>query len=659
MHSYSFGKGFLFCKTQSLPPQGAGERGNVGGAVKTRMLIGVPANRKHEEMLLADLLLLCIFTVHYVNPVDVRCSNEVFGRACSLTTAPEVSVVLDGQLLVGTADAVQVFRVRYVGFMEHIHAISMVVDPKDLEECTGNGPGQLFLLAQHCRNHVLNIQAFPNVRNNTVIMCGSNGYFPRCTLHQRTNLVNFTRLSSASVSDAGFSPPSNSPSVPVISLFAFNGRFFSATRFDGFSTVQSMRMAPRALLGDTSFTVRTPALDTGWLNNPNFVFGLERGEHVYFLLTENADEVTDDDTTVRYTRAMRVCLSDDGVGSRNPDTNFFLTFVKARVICTTGTDSSRIYYDILTSTDTIGAQRGPIIYGAFNREGRRGSAICRYSFVRGEVGSIPSVLDEDSYLLEDLPAWRRAVAPSFSCPGAPGDQRSLEHLQNYRLKFNPIPPMDEYPVFVSGSESIYNIVVEILPYRGTIQEIIYFSNQRGDVRQVVRLGDSIRSYTHTIYRPERSSPVSKIILHRNGNARSIFVSTTNLVMEIPRGQCSCYFNCFVCLDSKDTYCGWDFETSSCVNKVSRSDLPNLVQAFLASETDVVSTCGIREVDVIYPPIFPCNNSIVFTAAADSSTDTYFTTIAVSVGSVGIFLALVPTFLVGTTIWLARHRIRSV
>jgi semaphorin 3 len=518
--------------------------------------------------------------------------------------------VIDEQLFVGTANSLQVFNLPG---LQQPRIVDLSSENTTVEQCSGFDSNELGQNREDCMNFIRTIQRFPGANQQEVLVCGTNAHFPQCHVHQFVNPLSYRKLSAPDRTDAGYSPVSKTHSIQAI--LADNGNFFTATQFADANSKTAIRMAPGTLQNDTTFTVGTPQ-DDRWLNTPSFVSVLEYGDHIFFFMSEPALEL-DGVQEVRYSRAVRICKTDVGTNINGDlGNNPFLTFQKARIVCSVnrGGGSIPFFYNDIAST-FLGETENevPVLYGVFNSpaNGPAGGAICKFSF-----DNIHSVFENQNYLVRldgenngGNVVWGRRPAPAFSCPGSSsGQQRSSEDVMTFHLKFNNIVPIgtstngEHLPLLVSPAEFLDKIAAETVNYTGDIQEILYYTNKRGDIMQTVL--SSINANSHKIYEMDSPNPVKELILHRTGNERRLIAGSSGKVIEIPRGRCASYDNCLSCFDSRDAYCGWD-RSGTCINKFERS---GLIEVVSASEATIISVCGDRPIPTSSPtvkPVLPC------------------------------------------------------
>ena len=545
-----------------------------------------------------------MFVVHFAaaaHPPD--CSDIAHGRSCSLDSNAETVAVLGNRIFVGAADHIYSFG-RDLTLVESVN-----VNPQEdkFDRCTTFGPGGLANSESECRNFIRVIQQVPSgFETNTadqqqIMVCGTNAFFPKCTIHESASLSNYSFMTSEE-DDAGYSPHSNSD--PIVALLATNGRFFSATLFQAFQPQRTIGMAKNPLRGDSLFRVRAPTSDPLWFNKPEFISTYEIGEHIYFFIREPAYEV-DDGQSVVYSRAIRICKNDNGQDNNDPTP--FLTYQKARMRCSySGQRGSIPYnYDNLESTFLWNGTDAQVqtLYGVFSSpdNGPEGGAICKFSFDETVEGSLTKVFEDGDYTIRvtqnNQQVWITQQPGPFSCPGTPGTQRTVNQANMYQLVAGSVDAMDPEPLHVVSGKKLDKIAVDVIAFNGSIQEVMYFTTENGEICQVVHVtgsGSSSIQVDHIIQRVD--SAVSYLSVHRgNEETRQVYATTEDTIMTISRGNCMQYQSCFECLDSRDAYCGWNPGMNKCMNKltITAPSISGLIEAYSVTEETTVSTCGAR------------------------------------------------------------------
>lgn len=552
----------------------------------------------------------------WVRPSNSQCTTTGYMKSCSLQSRAETLQVFGDELLVGTANAL----LSYGLDLQQTVAVDLTSNNATLQSCVDDS-----FSPESCRNFIKVIEPIPG--SDIILVCGTNSYLPKCTLHNKYKLTNFSTLSSVSIEDKGYSPHSDKDFI--VSLVTSNKRFFSATRFVLNGALTTIGMSPNPLLGDNRFTVRVSAsTDDKQLNLPiQYISAHEYGEYVYFFVTESALELTrevnDMTSKPQYTRAIRMCKTDDGIGQLNPELNRFLTFQKARMECKVGKNANSdlpYYYDNLKSTFIGSEGESPVLYGTFNSQsnGPKGGAICKFSFSPNQPGSLTHVFEDGNYNVRTVESshyvWAKESGVSqFTCD----TPRTTEEASKYELVYNPVS--SDKPLFVTDGEFLDKIAAETVTYNEDIQEVLYYSNQLGQIKQVVVSSSNPgKNFIHNIVmEPDTNElgdieEVRKLILRSETNgARSLYVSRGKKIIQIYRGHCDQYTDCQNCLEAQDPYCGWQSTTMACVNKLTLSSSASLTQSFSASKSDIIGVCNIPTDTPVFtnlPHSSPASNS---------------------------------------------------
>ena len=531
-----------------------------------------------------------VSAVLLVEVLGQDCRTTDHGRECSLPFEPKTFKVVDGRVILGAEDLLVSLNTQ----LEVERSIDVAPTEAHVNTCTI----EYGIDAADCKNFIRVIQPLPG-DDGRIMVCGTNAFFPTCNLHTAANLEEYVDMTPSDDVDEGFSPHSNVNNI--VALLGSNSRFYSATHFTALQGQKTIGIAPNPLQQDSTFTVTTPNSDPLWLNKPDFISAYEIGQHIYFFIREEAYEVNTGGTVV-YSRAVRFCKSDNGIGSSGT----FLTFQKARMKCTKGSNNDRgtIPYDYNNLQATFfwesedGTER--YLYGVFSApsNGPQGAAICKFSFDPEQSGSLVQVFEDREYNVPNInnpSVWsKQQTMNTFVCPGEQGNQRPPDEALNYLLTYNPVMSELEEPLHTVSCNTFTTITVDIIKYRGSKQEIFYYTMANGEIRQLV-ITEGVK-HEHVI--TDIGGHVRDLIMHKNEDeSRYVFATTEDKVVSIQRGECSRYESCFACLDSKDAYCGWDSDTNSCINKLKQQG-PQTTESFKSTEEDVNRECGNR------PPIDP-------------------------------------------------------
>lgn len=510
-------------------------------------------------------------------------------RQCALPSTPQRLLLHEDKLVVGAIDYVYLFSPD----LSYLDSGDISASASREERCVVFEAPRPAL----CRNFVRVVQPVNN--ESTILVCGTNAFFPKCRFHQLGNLSAWNYMTSEEHKDVGFSPHTNNTNLAVL---ASNGRFFTATFFKFRHIQQTIGMAPRLLEGDGTFTVETPSSNPQCINDPVFVSAYEVGEYIYFFAREPAYEVAG----VEYSRVIRVCKNDSGFRLFPGDeTLTFRTFQKARLRCRVGSQDRSVIpydYDRLQATFLLQPSDGePTLYGTFSSpvNGPEGAALCKFSF-----SSLESVFEDGQYWVFDKPGWSLSSPGSFACPGQPGSQRTEDQARTHQLMHNVVSATEPQPMHTVSGDEITHVAVDVVEYGGDALEVIVLGQRSGLVMLVVRYRGN--TYKNTL-RTEKNV-ITTILLHINplNKERQVIFTTKNTVKSFSMGKCSLYSSCFACFDSHDPYCAWNQTTVSCVNKLTSSAAtPALPDSLTSSEYTVTNICGSRPASTPQPrPVDP-------------------------------------------------------
>ena len=569
----------------------------------------------HIPLRFTRLAVICAVAIAFITQETtathmVACSNIGQDRSCSLGSNVETVAVIGNRVLVGVSNAFYSFNWN----LSVVYEVSLTPDMDRHSRCFDYLKNQL----EDCVNVITFIQQIPSsfktnaVDEEQVLVCGSNTYFPKCTIHELASLSNYSFMTSHSREDVGYSiiAPAVTPQRPI-AILASNGRFFSAGHIlNYYDHRATIGMAKNPLGGDSLFSVRG-LHHLLWFNDPEFISTYEIGEYVYFFMRERAYE-EERCQSVIYSRVIRICKSDNGQDSSNENTPF-LTYQKARIKCSVGERKGSISYnyDNLESTFLLNKSGQPsTLYGIFSspENGPKGSAICKFSFDRTETGSLTQGFQEGHYrTLKDIgdgnSPWTTETPGPFSCPGdSSGRQRTVEQARRCQLVDG--EAVDHHPLHRVDGEKLSKIAVDVISFNGSVQEIVYYSTESGEIHQAVyvRGPDGISRQLQDHILLELSSTVTYLnvyCINLDTQHWQVYATAGKTIATITRGDCLTQYNesCIGCLDSRDPYCVWSTDLKVCINKVSQVShgITGLYEAISVTEDIITSdnVCGSR------------------------------------------------------------------
>ena len=153
-------------------------------------------------------------------------------------------------------------------------------------------------------------------------------------------------------------------------------------------------------------------------------------------------------------------------------------------------------------------------------------------------------------------------------------------------------------------ENLGKIAVNMIIFNGSVQEIIYYSTESGEIHQAVYVkgsnGIGSQLQDHVLLRVNGTVTYLNVYcINLDTQHWQVYATAGNTIATITRGDCltQYYENCFECLDSRDPYCVWSTEIKACLNKVSQvSDgIIGLYEAISVTEETITSdrVCGAR------------------------------------------------------------------
>ena len=566
------------------------------------------SNRMSAHFAHLAVIWIVAFSTHVTRATHmVVCSEKNHGRSCSLGSNAESLAVFGNRVFVGVLNGIYSFKWD----LSLVYGVPLTPEEDRYTRCYGHlafSPS-----TNQCHNYIRFIQQIPSrfktndVDKEQVLVCGTGAFSPKCTIHESASLSNYSFMTSRE--DAGYSPFALEDHI--IAILASNGRFFSATSIRSQEN-PLIRMAKNPLGRDSLFHVQTPLNYVELLYYPHFISTYEIDAYIYFFITERAYELQRIINIV-YSRVIRICKSDNGQRDSN-QISPFLTFQKARMKCTVRGEQNTVpyNYDNLESTFLLNKTGQPLtLYGIFSspENGPKGSAICKYSFEPSVTGSLTQVFQKGNYRVPvdttnyHDSEWITETSGPFSCPGdTSGSQRTVEQSNRYQLIDDVV--VDYHPRHIVSGEKLGKIAVDVITFNGSVQEIIYYSTESGEIHQALHVkgsnGVSSQLQDHVLLRVNGTVTYLNVYcINLDTQHWQVYATAGNTIATITRGDCltQYYGNCFECLDSRDPYCVWSTEIKACLNKVSQvSDgIIGLYEAISVTEETITSdrVCGAR------------------------------------------------------------------
>ena len=530
------------------------------------------------KMIYCCFLIWCV-TV-FVSGEIPSCRDTQNGRICEAESSQfnphRIRLANNGSLLVvGTSNFLHSFTTDTLDLAK---TVDLAPSESEVERCVMEQS-----IDRHCVNSITLIQQIPQldtvnatvkaIYDNTVLVCGTNAFVPRCTVHNLSNLSEWFYLNQNpdTDTDLGFSPYSTE--WLNIGALSSTGAFYSVTNFAVHSRLIRVAVSLNPLsLRDTSFAVASIDRDPFWVSETEFVSLHELDDHIYIFGREDSNELQDA-PEVKFGRVIRICKSDQGIEGDSEVPPRFQTFQKIRIACPNVRDSTlpKFYYNNLQATYLhVGNDGSQWLYASFIAQpnGPSGSAICKYSFSPNEANSLTKLFSETaSYYRSDGTYESIQSYEPFVCPGGSGRDRSKEESTSYQLLEGSVLPSAEKAVYTVNGQSYMYIAVDMYEYNASIYEVIYVVTQSMSVEAVCHKDEQL-FLQHTLVQYTES--ISNLLLDKsdvNEGIRKLYIAGESFIASIVLGECHKYSSCKECLESNDPYCAWYNISQVCINKL--------------------------------------------------------------------------------------------
>lgn len=388
-----------------------------------------------------------------------------------------------------------------------------------------------------------------------VFVCGTDSFNPQCTWRNVSNLSDVMETKDG----RGISP--FSPDYNATSLITKSGDLYAATVID----FSARDPAISRLLGPSPF-LRTKKGNSKWLNEPNFVSTYEIGNFVYFFFRETAVEYINCGKKI-FSRVARVCKTDKG--GQFSLSNVWTTFLKARLNCSLP-GNFPFYFDELQST--FYPEDEGLVYAVFTTPPNSiaGSAVCVYNLT-----AFDSVFD-GPFKHQESPtsAWisndnhfseRKCVSEGSSTKRSSAKATDVfMAAKKYQLMDQAVASREMGPLIMRAGERWTHIVVDLVPTKNGLQDVMFLATADGRVRKMLRLRNSnstclveeIKIVSNGHPRPVKSMKISS-------DKGALYIATEGGILKVPVQRCDRFVTGERCLEAQDPYCGWNTETKSC------------------------------------------------------------------------------------------------
>ena len=555
---------------------------------------------------------------------NMDCSNISNGRICKFKdeSSYRMATADNGELLIfGRDNFLYSFDTENFMWKEYT---SVAPNQDVLNECNKD-------LQPSCENSISVIQQIPQkvfdanstlqsrFGNHTVLVCGTNAFSPRCTVHNPSNLSDWFYLNptgDAGKGDLGFSPYSDN--WDNIGMMTSGGKFYSATNFDRNTRLTRLVVSLNPLSGDTSFAAASADRDQFWVSTTTFISLHELPDHIYFFGREPSYELKDVPEEV-FGRVMRVCKTDKGITETGyVEIPRFKTFQKVRIACKdskSDRNSFPYYYNKLQATYLYWPSEGslnPTLYTIFTSpiNGPTGSAICKFSFDSNpnNPNSLSNIFEQQTskYYKSDNTGSKEDFQ-SFRCPGESGRERTTDESLNYLLIEGVALPKDDdgNAMHTAQGDFFTHICVDVYDFSGSNYEVMFVGTKNQTI-DAIEYKDGKLLSTRTVF--EHDADIGSLILDksefRNGD-RKLFIAGKSFIASVSLGTCEKHQMCKECLESNDPYCAWQSDLQVCINKLVSNSTTDILEA--------------TEVNINMCPSMPSESNSVSTSTAPQVT----------------------------------------
>ncbi|XP_020823015.1 semaphorin-6A isoform X3 [Phascolarctos cinereus] len=449
----------------------------------------------------------------------------------------------------------------------------------DVDTCRMKGKHK-----DECHNF---IKVLLKKNDDTLFVCGTNAFNPSCRNYKMDT------LDSLGDEFSGMARCPYDAKHANVALFA-DGKLYSATVTD-FLAIDAVIYRS---LGDSP-TLRTVKHDSKWLKEPYFVQAVDYGDYIYFFFREIAVEYNSMGKVV-FPRVAQVCKNDMG-GSQRVLEKQWTSFLKARLNCSVPGDS-HFYFNILQAvTDVIHINGRDVVLATFSTPYNSipGSAVCAYDMVdiaNVFTGRFKEQKSPDS-TWTPVPDERVPKPRPGCCAGSASLEKygssnefpddTLNFIKTHPLMDEAVPSIINRPWFLRTMVRYRLTKIAVDTAAGPHQNhtVVFLGSEKGIILKFLArtgnngfLNDSLFLEEMNIYNPEKCSydgiEDKRIMgMQLDKASSSLYVAFSTCVIKVPLGRCERHGKCKkTCIASRDPYCGWVKEGSSCTHLSPRTKL---------------------------------------------------------------------------------------
>ncbi|XP_042182431.1 semaphorin-4D isoform X3 [Oncorhynchus tshawytscha] len=485
-------------------------------------------------------------------------------------------------LYVGAREAI--FELRMTNVSIKNNKVQWKVPENHMTMCIVKGKSK----ETDCLNYIRVLQVLDDKR---LYVCGTHAFQPVC------HYLSLKDFSLEGPAEDGRGKCSFDPSQSFTTVMV-DGELYSGTSYNflGSEPIISRYSLSQSLL-------RTE-YSTSWLNEPSFVFAdvIREGKNsadgeddkIYYFFTEVSVEY-EFFGKLLIPRIARVCKGD--LGGQRTLQKKWTSFLKAKLVCSM--PELNFVFNVVTDVFILKTAdwRETVIYGVFTSQwGNVGlSAVCAYDML-----SVENVFSKGKYMQkatveQSHTKWVRynGITPTPR-PGACINNhhrlqnissslhlpdKTLQFVKDHPLLEDPVLPIGNGPKLITKDVSYTQIAVErVQALDNNVYDVIFTGTDKGLLHKSV-VYDGLVHTVEEIQLLHKSEPIKTLLLSSQG-ARSLYAGSDSGVVQSPTAFCDKYPSCSDCILTRDPYCAWDPDSSTCVNIFHTQGLThrNLIQS---------------------------------------------------------------------------------
>uniref|UniRef100_A0A8C7IS69 Semaphorin 4D n=1 Tax=Oncorhynchus kisutch TaxID=8019 RepID=A0A8C7IS69_ONCKI len=506
-------------------------------------------------------------------------------------------------LYVGAREAI--FELRMTNVSIKNNKVQWKVPENHMTMCIVKGKSK----ETDCLNYIRVLQVLDDKR---LYVCGTHAFQPVC------HYLSLKDFSLEGPAEDGRGKCSFDPSQSFTTVMV-DGELYSGTSYNflGSEPIISRYSLSQSLL-------RTE-YSTSWLNEPSFVFAdvIREGKNsadgeddkIYYFFTEVSVEY-EFFGKLLIPRIARVCKGD--LGGQRTLQKKWTSFLKAKLVCSM--PELNFVFNVVTDVFILKTAdwRETVIYGVFTSQwGNVGlSAVCAYDML-----SVENVFSKGKYMQkatveQSHTKWVRynGITPHPSPRSCNSSlhlpDKTLQFVKDHPLLEDPVLPIGNGPKLITKDVSYTQIAVErVQALDNNVYDVIFTGTDKGLLHKSV-VYDGLVHTVEEIQLLHKSEPIKTLLLSSQGT-RSLYAGSDSGVVQSPTAFCDKYPSCSDCILTRDPYCAWDPDSSTCVNIFHTQEL-----SFLSFGSPHLLPLSLTAASAV-PPLSPVDTSSSLSTSGSS------------------------------------------